>query len=235
MNEEPITIDWDSIDTVLLDMDGTLLDLHFDTYFWREHVPQRYAQSRGLDILTAKRVLTPRFRQSEGTLDWYCVDYWTRVLNLDIALLKEELSELITIKPYATDFLNTLRQLGKRIVLVTNAHRKSLALKLRQTRLDTYLDKLICAHDLGHPKEDAAFWGHLRQTETFDPARTLLIDDNLVALRSARRFGIQFLLAIQQPSSQMAAMNTAEFTGIYDFRQIMPADINARLTSDPNV
>ncbi|MCP4043692.1 MAG: haloacid dehalogenase, partial [Gammaproteobacteria bacterium] len=34
-------INWNSIHTVLLDMDGTLLDLHFDNQFWLEHVPLR--------------------------------------------------------------------------------------------------------------------------------------------------------------------------------------------------
>ena len=36
-------IDWSCIDTVLLDMDGTLLDLHFDNFFWSEHLPRTYA------------------------------------------------------------------------------------------------------------------------------------------------------------------------------------------------
>ena len=30
----PFDIDWQSIDDVLLDMDGTLLDLHYDATFW---------------------------------------------------------------------------------------------------------------------------------------------------------------------------------------------------------
>src|SRR5688572_6670841 len=34
-------IDWNAVDTVLLDMDGTLLDLHFDNYFWLTHLPKR--------------------------------------------------------------------------------------------------------------------------------------------------------------------------------------------------
>ena len=29
---------WRDIDTVLLDMDGTLLDLHYDNHFWLEPV-----------------------------------------------------------------------------------------------------------------------------------------------------------------------------------------------------
>lgn len=37
---------WQEIDTVLLDMDGTLIDLHFDNYFWQRLVPERWGQER---------------------------------------------------------------------------------------------------------------------------------------------------------------------------------------------
>ena len=40
--------DWENIETVLLDMDGTLLDLHFDNHFWLQHVPVCYAEKHGL-------------------------------------------------------------------------------------------------------------------------------------------------------------------------------------------
>ena len=32
-------IAWQEVDTVLLDMDGTRLDLAFDNYFWQTLVP----------------------------------------------------------------------------------------------------------------------------------------------------------------------------------------------------
>lgn len=38
---------WKTIDTVLLDMDGTLLDLHFDNHFWLSLVPQEFKQATG--------------------------------------------------------------------------------------------------------------------------------------------------------------------------------------------
>jgi len=33
------SINWSEIDTILLDMDGTLLDLNFDLHFWMEYLP----------------------------------------------------------------------------------------------------------------------------------------------------------------------------------------------------
>ena len=39
---------WMRVETVLLDLDGTLLDLAFDNYFWRERVPAAYAAARAI-------------------------------------------------------------------------------------------------------------------------------------------------------------------------------------------
>ena len=128
--------DWSQIDTVLLDMDGTLLDLHFDNHFWRQHVPVRFAAQQGISEDEARERLYRRYQDIQGTLEWYCVDHWSRELGLDIALLKEEVDHLIAVHPHVTDFLEALARAGKQRVLVTNAHQKSLQLKMRKTRLD---------------------------------------------------------------------------------------------------
>src|SRR3546814_2406990 len=54
-------VNWQTADWVLLDMDGTVLDLAFDNYFWRELVPQRYALKHGLSLDAARAELAPRF------------------------------------------------------------------------------------------------------------------------------------------------------------------------------
>jgi putative hydrolase of the HAD superfamily len=105
---------------------------------------------------------------------------------------------------------------------VTNAHQKSLAMKMKHTELDGHLDAVICAHVLGLPKEDTAFWPALQQREPYDPARTLLIDDNLDVLRSAQHGGIAHLLAMARPDSHKPLQATAEFNAIEHFHDIMP-------------
>ena len=215
-------MNWHDINTVLLDMDGTLLDLNFDTHFWREHVPRRYAFTRGLDIPTAKTVLEPVFLRISGTLDWYCLDYWTRQLGLDIAAMKKDVAHLIALQDGAVDFMDGLRRLGKRAVLVTNAHPKSVALKLEHTRLDNHLDHIVSSHELGLPKENHSFWTHLQALEPFDPRHTLLVDDNLAVLRSAQRFGIRHLLAACRPDSKQPPRRTDEFASFNRFAEIMP-------------
>ncbi len=216
-------LDWQQIQTVLLDMDGTLLDLHFDNYFWREHVPLRYAEKHQISVEHAKDALFPIFRNKEGTMEWYCVDYWSETLDLDIARLKAEVDHLIAIHPFVLEFLEQVRQSGKTLALVTNAHQKSLMLKLDRTALHNHLDHVICSHEFGMPKENPEFWDKLKERLPFDNDTTLLIDDSLAVLRSARDYGIRWLLSVINPDSKTPPRTIDEFDAIESFRQILPA------------
>ncbi len=215
-------VDWQAIEHVLLDMDGTLLDLHFDNYFWLELVPQRYAEKQNLPLEIAKAEFLAICQRVEGTLDWYCLDYWTDTLGLDIPLLKEEVAHLIAEHPQVIEFLQALRNSGRRAVLVTNAHQKTLALKMRKTRLGAHLDQIISSHELGLPKEDGHFWRRLQARESYTPQRTLLIDDSLPVLRSAKSYGIAHLLAVRCPDSQQPPRQSDEFVYLENFAQLIP-------------
>ena len=217
-----LTLPWSDIRTVLLDMDGTLLDLRFDNYFWMELVPQRYATRHGLPLAVARTEVVKRTRAVEGTLDWYCLDYWSRELALDIVTLKREIEHLIAVHPHVMEFLDALRAAGKRVVLVTNAHQDSLALKMEKTRLAGHFDAIVCAHDLGLVKEQAAFWPCLALLEPFEPATTLLVDDNLDILRSAQAHGIAHLLSVLRPDSAQPPRPRGEFPAIHDFAELLP-------------
>ena len=215
-------LSWRDIQTVFLDMDGTLLDLHYDNYFWLQHVPLRYAELHSLTLEAAHRDLMQRYASVAGTMQWYCVDYWTQELGLDIERLKHEVAHLIAVHPQVAPFLEGVRAAGKRVILLTNAHHKSLSLKMRKTGLESYFDSLISAHGVGIPKENPAFWQRLQSLESYDPRQTLLIDDSLPVLRSARGYGIGHLLAVYQPDSRQPKKAVEDFVAIESFDQIMP-------------
>lgn len=213
---------WEQIDSVFLDMDGTLLDLNFDNHFWREFVPQRFAESRGLSLEAAKQRLVPRFKAMEGRIEWYCLDYWSTELGLDIAGLKGEIAGLISLLPHVNDFLDAARGAGKRLVLVTNAHPKSLGLKLEKTCLHAFFDAIVSSHAFGLPKENPGFWPRLHEREPFQPERTAMIDDSLPVLRAARDYGIRHLYAIRKPDTRQAVRSIDEFAAVEDLRELMP-------------
>ncbi len=215
-------IDWTRIRTVFLDMDGTLLDLYFDNHFWREHMPRRYAEYHGLDEALARERLDAHYARHAGTLNWYCLDFWSSELALDIVQLKEEVVHLIAVRPDVPAFLRALRESGRRVVMVTNAHPKSLDLKMRETGIDSYFDALISSHQVGLPKEHPDFWQALQAIEPFDAQHTLFVDDSLPVLKSAEAYGIAHLLAIANPDSRQPDKDCGPFQAITSFEQVMP-------------
>ncbi len=205
---------WETIDTVLLDMDGTLLDLRFDNYFWMEFLPERYAQRHGLTPEQARAVLGSMLLAKQGTLDWYCTDFWTRELSLDIAELKREIREHVRFLPGAEAFLRALREKNVRVALVTNAHRDSLKVKATQTGLLDYFDVVFSSHSFGVPKEHPEFWRQLQAQLHFDPARTLFVDDSVAVLAAAQRHGIAHVFAITRPDTTLGVREVNGFLSV---------------------
>jgi HAD superfamily hydrolase (TIGR01509 family) len=207
-------VDWSAIDTVLLDMDGTLLDLRFDNWFWANVVPDEYARANGLSVAQAQARLAPLFTKIVHTLPWYCIDHWSRELDLDIRGLKRAAREHVKFLPGAERFLEKLRLSGKRVVMVTNSHPATLAIKDEQVAITRHFDKCYSTHIFGVPKEDASFWPRLIAAEGFDERRTLFVDDSLPVLESAHRFGIAHLRAVRRPDSGLPPNGTGSFIAI---------------------
>lgn len=217
-----LPLPWQDIDTILLDMDGTLLDLNFDNHFWLEFVPARYAQRHGLSLKQAKLALLPRYDALKGQLEWYCLDYWSRELQLDLSGLKEELAGLIETLPHVVEFLEAAREAGKALYLVTNAHPDALSLKMRQTCLNRFFDHIHCSHAFGYPKESPGFWPRLREATPFAPRRTLMIDDSLAVLEAAAEFGVAHTVAISRPDSNQPARIVADWPTVEDLGALLP-------------
>ena len=212
---------WDEIDTVLLDMDGTLLDKYFDDYFWEHFVPEVFAELNNLSPDEARVQLLSRYRQVESTLQWTDLDYWSEQLGLDIPELKCRIDHLIQVHPYVIDFLSFVRAKGKELHLVTNAHSKTLAIKLRKTCIGPYFSRIVCAEEVGAAKEQPVFWERLENMLGFDKARTLLADDTAGVLCSARRYGMGHLVSIARPSSQKPVSYSTDFPSIANFQELI--------------
>ena len=217
-------INWQEIDTVLLDMDGTLLDLHYDNHFWLEHLPKHYALRNNKKLGEVKDELFQRIMSQKGTLNWYCLDYWSEQLSLDIPALKREIKHMIKIRPFVEEFLKQLHNAHQEVILVTNAHRHGLDIKLKHTGIDQWFNHVVVSHDINAPKEDQHFWHQLQLKHPFDKHRTLFIDDSISVLESANTYGIKHLLTLLQPDSQQAKRTFTEFPSIHHFDEIMPVN-----------
>lgn len=210
------------IDTFLLDMDGTLLDLNFDSEFWLKYIPECYAEKNRIERSEAKEILFKKMNNLRGTLDWYCLDFWSTELKLDVVALKHDLKHLIQPLPGTVEFLNELKRHKKKIVLTTNAHRGSYNLKMKVTKLERFFDRVISSHDLNTPKENPVFWKKLQKQIHFENSKTALIDDSEPVLKSAAEYGIETLFHVSKPSTKDKEVRSENFQSITNLDALLP-------------
>jgi len=220
-NMTKINIPMAEIKYILLDMDGTLLDKYFDDYFWEHLLPEKYAEKKKITFGRAREELLAKYRLHEATLNWTDIDFWSKEVDIDIPALKEQMRHLIEVHPHVEDFLIEMRQRHKKVFLLTNAHYKVLDIKFKKTELGKYFDAAITSFEIGHPKEDLEFWEKASGLLGFDKDKSLFIDDTKAVLRTAKAFGIRYILYKAYASSRAAKGTSKEFMLLHDFRELL--------------
>ncbi|MEQ8206857.1 MAG: GMP/IMP nucleotidase [Woeseia sp.] len=210
-------------DTLMLDMDGTLLDLAFDNFMWLQHIPLEYARKHGLEHEVATQQLHATFRSLQGQLAWYCLDHWSERLDLDVLALHRAERARIGWLPGAMEFLQSVQQSGPRVLMVTNSHPDTLAVKSEVTGIEKYFAGVYTSHQFGYPKEDQRFWQALAAAEGFDPQRTMFVDDTETVLASAREYGVKHVVRITRPDTSAAVRDGGAYVSVEGVAELLPA------------
>ena len=214
-------LNWSKIDTVLLDMDGTLLDLHYDSHFWLTVLPQQHALAKNISLSEAKEDIFKRYQAVSGQIEWYCLDYWEDQLKLPIMDLKRETQHLIKVRDDVPYFLTELKKAGKELILLTNAHPENVMMKFEHTAIDNYLDGVVSTHEYGVSKEQQSLWHQVQNDLGFNKTRTLFVDDSVAVLNAAKEYGIGHLLAVANPDSKQPHNEIADYLNVTDYRTII--------------
>jgi 5'-nucleotidase len=214
-------IDWSKIDDILLDMDGTLLDRHFDNIFFEEELPRRYAVLHGMAFEAARDLLMSMYRSVEGELAWTDLHYWTKRVGIDVVAMTKELDHMIEFLPGAEEFLRTLRRMGKRVTIVTNAHESGVAIKTAKTGVDRYVDRVVNAFEVGYLKMRVEYWPNCQRLVGFEPTRSLYVDDDEGCLVAAQSFGVAHLLHSAKSSSRLPPVPSSHFRSVEHFSALL--------------
>lgn len=201
-------------ETLMLDMDGTVLDLAYDNYVWKELVPERYAKRKGISLDVARSRLYAKYEAIQGDIHWYCLDHWTERLGLDVLELHRDVDDRIEYLPGARDFLQAMHAQDVRVLLVTNSHPDTLALKDEATGLSAYFDAIYTSHEFGYAKEHQEFWYALQEEEGFLRESTLFVDDNRSVLESADTYGVEMLVEIENPDTSEPKEKKSDYAGV---------------------
>lgn len=211
---------WRAGDTCVLDMDGTLLDLHFDNQVWNQQLPRQLAAQRGLSLTAASEEVRRSLASQRDSLLWYCMEHWSEVFALELSAIEAQLEHLICIRPGVEAFLNFLREREVRLILATNAHPQSLTRKLAVTGIGQYFETIVSAHEFGFAKEHDNFWSLFAERCAIRRETTVFIDDNPRVLAAAQRFGIRHLFGIAQPDSRGTGIEDSGFVRLHDFAEL---------------
>ena len=193
---------WNSIETFFLDMDGTLLDLSYDNYFWHEYIPALYSKKNGITTQEGKRIFEKLYKNKQNTIEWYSIGYWSEVLKIDLKLEILKTKNQIKVFDGTIDLLIKLKRHKIKICLLTNCPREMLNIKMTQTKLWGYFDKIISSEDCGYIKESDEFWSYLNKNIEYNIKKTVFIDDNQNVLKYSKKNGIQNIYCIDFPDSK---------------------------------
>ena len=216
--------DWNAVEAILLDMDGTLLDLAFDNHFWKEAVPAIYAAEKGISLEQSRNDLGQHYEEHYGTLNWYCTDFWTDKLKLDIIKHKTDLADKIALRPGTKEFLEYISDSDKKVLLVTNAHPETLRVKLEQTKIDQYFDALYSSHQFKQPKESPVFWAKLEQEIKTPLSNCLFVDDTEEILIQAQQSGVKHVVMVEQPDMTIPAKSVASLPSVNLLTELLPTN-----------
>lgn len=210
------------LSAVLLDMDGTLLDLHFDEQVWSHALPRRIAARTGMAAEEARLHVAQTIAREKGNLRWYCLDHWSEVFGISLHEVEAEQSMLIRMRPGTRNFLEHLKAREIPCILATNAHPRSLKLKLARTGMAALFSGIRSSHEYGAPKEHAVFWDALRAEFHFEPEHSLFVDDNETVLHAAKAWGVGELYGVVQPSSSGARKHYVDFPAVDALEELNP-------------
>lgn len=207
--------------TLMMDMDGTILDLAYDSHIWLKSIPNIYAEKMNISIDDANSILQKKVLKMKNSLKWYCIDHWSELLDIDILRVHELEKDEIRYLPGAESFLKKVSKSEIRAILVTNSHRDTLNLKIKETGLDKYFNDIYISHDFDAPKENQLFWKRFQSVENFVKNKTIFVDDNVNVLKSAEKFGLGSLIQILYPDSSSAEIKKSKFKGIRNLKQLL--------------
>jgi 5'-nucleotidase len=213
---------WDAIDTVCLDLDGTLLDQAYDNYIWQELVPARYARRHGVSLEDATEKVIRYYEDHHGTLEAYSLEHWSQICDVDMFALHREEAARIAWLEGAEAFLRGVRARGKRTVLLTNSHPFALGLKHESTRVLDYFDAAASSQEFGVPKEDARFWERARARFGFDPARSFFADDNLRMLQAADDAGMRWIYGVRISDTRVPPLAHDDYPAVDRVVELVP-------------
>jgi pyrophosphatase PpaX len=186
-----------AIQTVLFDLDGTLIDsirLILDSY---HHTLATHGIAPRTDDYWLRGVGTPlsvqfaEWRDDLGKLEAMVATY--REYNV------AHHDRMVTVYPGVVAALEAIRATGRRTGLVTSKNRQGALRGLTLVRLEAMMDVLVCADEVTNPKPHPEPVEKAVALLGADPGTTVYVGDSIHDMVSGRAAGVRTAAALWGP------------------------------------
>ena len=205
-----------STTAILSDLDGVILDLAYDIKFWELWLPEQVANQTNKSVEETKAEIKAEIDIQRGTLNFYDLNYWDDLLNVDCMQIFKEKTERCSYLGGSYEALQRLSTLKNPKYILTNGDPRIQEYKAETQNFLEFFDSIFYSMHVGYPKESKEFWALARHNLNLDFEDTIFIDDDFKVATAAAKAGIKQVAWITPGKNRILQNKVETFASLFD-------------------
>ena len=205
-----------STTAILSDLDGVILNLDYDIKFWESWLPEHVANQSNQNLEEIKIKIQAEIDTQRGTLNFYDLNYWDDLLNVDCMEIIREQEEKCSFLEGSYKALQRLSTLKNPKYILTNGDPRIQEYKAETQNFLEFFNSIFYSMHVGYPKESKEFWALARHNLNLDFEDTIFIDDDLKVVTAAAKAGIKQVAWITPGKNRILQNRVATFASLAD-------------------
>ncbi len=205
-----------STTAILSDLDGVILDLAYDKKFWELWLPEQVTRQTNKSIEEAKAEIMTEIDIQRGTLNFYDLNYWDDLLNVDCMQIFQEKEERCSYLAGSYEALQRLSTLKNPKYILTNGDPRIQEYKAEAQNFLEFFDSIFYSMHVGYPKESKEFWALVRHNLNLELEDAIFIDDDLKVVTAAAKAGIKQVAWITPGKNRILQNRVETFASLAD-------------------
>ena len=205
-----------STTAILSDLDGVILNIDYDIKFWESWLPEYIASQSSLTEEEAKAEILSKIDLQRGTLNFYDLNYWDDLLNLDCIEIIKKKEEKCSYLEGSHEALRRLSTLKNPKHILTNGDPRVQEYKAQSQDFRGFFDSIFYSMRAGYPKEQKEFWALARHNLNLNFEDAMFIDDGFGVVTAAAKAGVRKVIWITPGKNRILQNGIETFPRLID-------------------